>query len=730
MTTTTSMPPGGLAQRRVRARHLASRLIPALLAAAVLVVPGAALAQGEPRLRDSVTDQAGVLSAADVTTITDALDRLRSDRNVQLFVAFVSTTGSSTVTEFAQATADASSLGGNDALLLVAIEDRSDALWVGPLLNAVTNEEIDTILSDSVEPLLANGDFAGAAVAGAGALGDAVAADVPPSAAPTAEPAATPVTPVDPNANGGTTDTGGGLDLTPILAILLIGGGLLLAGRTLLVRRAAAKADAAERDRLSQEANRALLATDEALRDADQEVGFAEAQWGEEEAAPYREAIAAARDDLRAAFGVRQRLDDAEPETPEQRREMLREIVDRTTAANQLLQAQTARLAALRDLEKTAPALLAALPAAIDALDARRAAAATALTRMAAEYVPAALASVSGNLAEAGKALASARSEAQRGRSLSDTRRSEAVVALRHAQDGVASATRLVEAVERLATSLDEAAARVPQEVAAATADVETARNGITGHPPPAPGMGAPAGPDPAAALAAAEQALAQARQLAAARPLDPLAAIERATAANQAADAIVAGLEAAEAQRRRRLQVAATTIAAARGSVSRTTDYIATRRHGVGREARTRAAEAEARLADAERLAPANPEEAAAAAQRASQLADEAYRLAAGEFDAWNAGNGPVAGPYGRTGASPEAQVIGAVLGGILGGVLSGGARGSGWGGSPWGGSGGGHRGGGFGGPGPFGGGGRVGGGGFGGGGGGGGGRARGGRW
>ncbi len=697
----------------------------------MLIVPGAALAQGEPRLRDSVTDQAGVLSAADVTTITDALDQLRADRNVQLFVAFVPTTGTSTVTDFAQATADASSLGGNDALLLVAIGDRSDALWVGPLLNAVTNEEIDTILSDSVEPLLESGDFAGAAVAGAGALGDAVAATVPPSAAPTAEPAATPVIPDA--GGGGATGTGSGLNLTPILAVLLIGGGLLLAGRTLLVRRAAAKADAAERDRLSQEANRALLATDEALRDADQEVGFAEAQWGEEEAAPYREAIAAARDELRAAFGVRQRLDDAEPETPEQRREMLREIVDRTSAANQLLEAQTARLAALRDLEKTAPALLAALPAAIDALDARRAAAATALTRMAAAYVPAAIASVSGNLTEAGKALASARSEAQRGQSLSDTRRSEAVVALRHAQDGIASATRLVEAVERLATSLDEAAARVPQEVAAAAADVETARDGITGHPPPPPGMGAPAGPDPAAALAAAEQALAEARRLAAARPLDPLAAIERATAANQAADAIVAGLQAAEAQRQRRLQVAATTIAAARGSVSRTTDYIATRRHGVGREARTRAAEADARLADAERLAPTSPEEAAAAAQRASQLADEAYRLAAGEFDAWNAGNGPVAGPYGRTGASPEAQVIGAVLGGILGGVLSGGARGSGWGGSPWGGSGGGHRGGGFGAPGPFGGGGRVGGGGFGGGGGGGGGaggRARGGRW
>ena len=35
---------------------------------------------------------------------------------------------------------------------------------------------------------------------------------------------------------------------------------------------------------------------------------------------------------------------------------------------------------------------------------------------------------------------------------------------------------------------------------------------------------------------------------------------------------------------------------------------------------------------------------------QRATQLADEAYRLAAAEFDSWDQGGGPVAGPYART--------------------------------------------------------------------------------
>jgi hypothetical protein len=280
-----------------------------------------------------------------------------------------------------------------------------------------------------------------------------------------------------------------------------------------------------------------------------------------------------------------------------------------------------------------------------------------------------------------------------------------------------------------------------PAELDAATRDVAAARDAVARlsqvpvMPPSAPG-GAGA-VDPGGALRAAEAALDEARRAAEARPLDPLAALQRAVAANQAADAIVAQVADANAQVARRRQVAEAAIATAQGHVSRAIDYITTRRHGVGQTARTRAAEAEMRLEEARGLAEANPEGATATANRALELADEAYRLAAGEFDGWDRGGGPVAGPYRPQGG--DADVIGAVLGGIAGAVISGamrgGGRGSGWGGSPWGGAGGGPTTGGFGLPG--GGGGRShgggfslpsGGGGFGGGGGGG--RVRGGRW
>jgi len=720
----------------------------ALLLLALAAAPTLALDQ-PPRLEGQVTDQAGVLTPAQEAEVAASLEQLRNDTGVQLFTAYVDTTGGGDVNAFTEATALASSLGGNDALILVAIEDRSYSMWVGPSLDEITDDEIDAILTESLEPALADGEFAAAMVSAAAATGLAVRTDAAATTAPAtpAVPAPTAGSGSGSGADSGSGSTGGGFNLTLILAILLVAGGVFLVARALLQRRANARAQAAALDTLNRDANRALLGADEALKDAVNDVEFAAAQWGDQEVVPYREAIRVANDEMRAAFALRQKLDDAYPERPPERDAMLREVIARCTRAQQGLDAQEQRFDDLRDLEASAPAQLAALPPAIEALRIRRTAADQAAARLRSQYAPSATASVDGNLAEAAKALDAAAGEATRGAGVVGTKPSDGVVALRRAQEAMARATKLVEAVERLAAGLDDAAARLPAELDAAAQDLAAARDAVArlaqvpAVPPTAPGTAA--GADPAGALRAAETALGEARRAAEARPLDPLAALQRAVAANQAADAIVAQVADANAQVARRRQVADAAIATAQGHISRAIDYITTRRHGVGETSRTRAAEAEMRLEEARALAVANPEGATATANRAIELADEAYRLAAGEFEGWNRGGGPVAGPYRPQGA--DAQVIGAVVGGILGAVLSGaarggGGRGSGWGGSPWGGGGGGPMTGGFGLPGGGGGGGRSRGGGFnmpsggggfgGGGGGGGGGRVRGGRW
>ena len=88
---------------------------------------------------------------------------------------------------------------------------------------------------------------------------------------------------------------------------------------------------------LSRQANALLIATDERIRDAGQEVDFAEAQYGADAVTELRDAVAGAKADLAAAFTIRQRLDDDVPEDDPTRRAMLQEIVDRTTAAHRQL---------------------------------------------------------------------------------------------------------------------------------------------------------------------------------------------------------------------------------------------------------------------------------------------------------------------------------------------------------------------------------------------------------
>ncbi len=715
---------------------LTRRAVAGLLLGAMLLVTAAqpALALEPPNLADQVTDQAGVLDRGEEADVEAALQALRDEQNIQLFVAYVDTTDGMPAADFAEATAAASSLGGNDALLLVAIDDRSDAMWVGPLLDSVTDTEIDTILAEVVEPLLADGAFADAMIAGADALGAAAAsAVVTPTAAPNATPNAGATT--APSGGGSGSGSGGGIPILPILAVIVIGGGILLVVRSQMQKRKHAQAQAATTADLGRDANRLLLETDEALKDAANDVEFASAQWGEPEVKPYREAIARADAELRAAFSIRQKLDDAEPESPAEREQLLREIVARAGGAKQLLDDQEERFDQLGDLVATAPAQLDALPASIETLRARLSKTASTADRLRATYAATATASVDGNAEEAAKALDTAAAEAERGKGIVVSKPNDGVIALRTAQEALAAATALLDAVERLATSLDDAAGRLPAELDAAARDVASARAAVdqaardgtaTSGPPAAPGQAAiPSTAALADALRAAEVALGDARRSAEARPLDPLAAVQKAMAANQAADGVVAAVQSAQQLRQRRVQNAQAAVANAQGHVTRAVDFITTRRHGVGGTARTRAAEAQLRLEEAQARLGADPEAATALAVRATQLADEAYNLAAGEFDQWQGGGQPAAG-------TPGQDIVGGILGGVIGGTMSGGGRppaGSGWGGSPWGGPSSGQSRGGFGGRPTTSGGGRIGGAGRSGGGGGGG-RARGGRW
>jgi uncharacterized membrane protein YgcG len=677
---------------------------------ATLPLAAPAFAAEVPRLEGAVTDEAGVLGDR-TAEVEAALGQIRDRRGVQLFVLFVDTTDGVPSTDFADETARVNSLGGDDALLLVAIEDRTDAIWVSDAL-PITDSELDSIVVDVLEPRLRVGDFAGAAIATAEALGVAALPATPePIRTVPPDPTAPPVLP-----GGGSSS---GIDVGSLVGVTLLGVVIAIIAIWLVVRLAAMR-ETGERSRrlasLAQRANAALIAADDRIRAAEQEAGFVEAEFGESEAAPFRAAVADARVELRAGFAIRQRLDDSDPEDPPTREAMLNQLVESAARANAVLDAQAERIEKLRSLERDAPTILAALPTQIEAVERRLPGADKALAELE-TYADAAWDAVRGNAAEARKGLAGARAAVERGTREVASRRSAAVREIVVAQQGVAGAAALLDAIDKLATTLESTAAGLAGEIEAAGRDLAEARSAVE----VAEDVDRAAYADP---LRAAEADLGAARRAADARSLDPIAAARLVATARRSSAELLADVRRDVEEARRFAAALESSIAAAHAEIDRAADFIATRRSGVRRQARTRLNEAERLLERALAARESDPKAALQQAQRADRLAGEAYTLATMDFARWDSGRGG--------GANAGADVAGAILGGIIGGILSGGGRG-GWGGSPWGnpGSGGGSSG-------PFGGGWGGGGhsagggfGGFGGGGsGGGGGHSRGGRW
>lgn len=690
---------------------LAAALLVAPLAA-TLLWPHAARAEEPPQLGERVTDLAGVLDGGDVDRAQGAVDDLE-EAGAQLWAVFVNTTDGVPVSDYADEVARINGLGGNDAVYVVAVEDRRHSIWVGDLLTEADDTELDRILAERAEPLLGDGDWGGAVAAVANGLAEALSGAVP-------QPGA---------GDGGGDGGGGGSFVLVVVGILLLG--LLAAWMWSRWRaRRSAGLDAEERDRrlgaLARRANALLIETDEMIRHDAQELGFAEAQFGEEEAQAFREALDQARGELRAAFAVRQRLDDATAETPDERQGLLEEIVARCTRAQELLAAQTERFQQLRELERRAPEILAAHADDVARVEARIERADAILATLE-SFAPEAARAVAGNDTEAAKRAEISRRTAAAG--LEALERGDAAAggrAAKAAQDALGQAAALLDAVDRQAAALRQARDGVEAAITQADADVAAAEEAL--------GAGQELDPDGTLArqVAEARERLQEAEQSRRGAERDVVRAFRLAREAEAAADAVIAAARKGAERRKREVAALDAELQSARLAVERAEDFIGGRRHGIGRQARTRLSEARASLGRAEQLRNDDRRAAQAAAKRAAALADEAYREATAQSGgAGTGGTVVIGGRRYRMGDDDWGSDIGgAIIGGIIGSILSGGGggrRGGGFGRFGGGGfGGGGFGGGGFGGGG---GGGRSFGGGFGGGGGGGG-RSRGGGW
>ena len=623
----------------------------------LLVLPAAAQAQRPFAMDGRVADKAGVLGegrAGLVTVLEQAGDR----SGARVYVAYVDTFSGVDGQAWADQTADLSGLGTDDLLLAVAVKDRAftySAASGFPL----TQAQLDGIMAGTVQPILQQDKWAEAAMALAMGIDQLVGPD---STTATPAPAVTVTLP------GEITDLTSGMDsmfagierffetvTTVVLVFVLVVTALVIWGVVRASRRAHRRGDVrtpggapvARRevplDELRAQANAQLIAADDALKTSTDELGFAQAEFGDEQAAPFQAALDEAKREMAQAYELRTQLTDAEDEAAQRR--LLAGILAHTAAAGAALDAQAERFDRLRDLERRAPDVIARLEEQLAALDARRPQAEQALAALAAVYAPSALAPVASAPADAVERLEFASGRLAAGRDdLAAHRAGEAAMETTAAESAVGQAQQLLDGVDRLQQELATAQTRIDAAVAETRQDVAEAK-AVAG-----------AGLEPL--VATAEAALAAAVQEAGPDGgRDPLAALRSIRDADDALDRALQGVRDAASRRAKAVEALDRTLIAARAEVSSTDDFIGTHRGAVRAGPRAKLAEALRDLDKAGSLGATDPEAAADLAAQAQKLARAAF----------NEAKRQVGEASGASGTAPTQQLATAALAGIL---------------------------------------------------------------
>ncbi|MHC2999313.1 TPM domain-containing protein [Microbacterium sp. HJ5] len=634
----------------------AAALASAAVVAVTAIAGPAALATPPVTLGSSseyVLDDAGVLSGGDAGAAQDRLEQLKAETGLDLWVAYVDDfTDPADATEWAYETASANNLGVSQYLLAVATEGRAYYLW-GDASGPVSDEELGTIEQQRIQPALAQDDWLGAVDAAADGLTDAVGGG---------------------GAGGDAAGSGGAGWLTWVLVIVAVGVGVLLLVVFLRRRKRGAVPPGAPpaveqvpTEELERRAASGLVATDDAIKTSTQELAFAKAQFGDGATAEFEEALATAKANLDEAFTLQQQLDDATPDSEQDKRGWNERIISLCQQSNALLDEKAEAFDELRKLEQNAPEALARVQEQQAAAEAALGAAAARLQTLRSSYAPEALSTVADNPEQAQQRLAFADEQlAAAQASIGAGKGGEAAVGIRAAEEAVGQAVLLENAIGKLADDLTAGEQSATALIAELEQDIA-----IASALPDADGR-------VAAAIAATRQQVDAARANLASSAKRPLVTLQSLEAANQQIDALVKGIRDAAAQAQRARQMVGQVIMQAQAQVSTAEDYITARRGAVGAEARTRLAEAGAALVRAQQLQQGDPEQAMQHAQRADQLAGLAIQLAQGDVGSFEGGG--LGGMFGGGQQQGGGNVLGAVLGGILiNSMMGGGGRSSG---------------------------------------------------
>ncbi|MFJ4997451.1 TPM domain-containing protein [Microbacterium sp. NPDC088619] len=641
----------------MKTRWLALAAMTAAAAAGAFSVSAASAT--DPVTLDSgyVTDDADVLSASEEDAVEARLQTLSDNSSSDLFVVLVDDFTSPTDNaQWADTVAENNNLGSEQYLLAIAVDGRSYYISAAPD-GPLSDSKLDDV-EDKIQGLAAQEDWEGMIV---------LAAD---------------------EIQG---DGGAGALRATLIVVGIIALGLIVWLVVSLMRRSRRNAEIRRRgampekpdpndpfstltdEQVQTQAGAALVQADDAITSSREELGFAVAQFGEAATSAFTGAVETAKAKMSEAFDLKQKLDDEIEDTVHDRRAWHIRIIQICDEIDDVLDENTEAFDALRKLEQNAPQELERVRGERAALTPLLAGASSALSALADTYDATALSTVADNPVQAQeRALLADRSIEAAAQAIAAGRSGEAAFAIRTAEQSIAQAAQLVDAITALGAELTDIEARAQALVAELQADIAAAQQ--------LPDSGGTI----SSVAAATVQQLQQAQTGLAGTSRSPQRVLDALTAANAQIDAAIAqGTQAAERARRAQ-QMLEQTLTQAGSEIRAAREFIETRRGTVGSTARTRLSQAEASLTQALNLRASDPEAALTEAGRSLDLVRQATSSAQADVEAMNpsryqndgwGGGGSIFG-----GSSSGGSGLGGdILGGIIGGLLSGGGGGGG---------------------------------------------------
>lgn len=425
------------------------------------------------------------------------------------------------------------------------------------------------------------------------------------------------------------------------------GGGQEIGGRRKSARQLTAEQRRLQQmslEELRREAGSLLIAADNAVNSSEQEILFASAAYGDDQVAPFQRDVEEAREHLQESFRMQHQVDRDPPESEDEARDLLRKVIANCQRVSETLESHRQDFESLRSLELDPRPALSQLRTRIEELDQRRAQAQKRLPDLQSKYDDEALTSFTEGLDRSAHSLQAAATAADAAESaLESAEPSEAVVAIHTGEESAGEAGKLIESLEETQLRLRSAEQNLSvgldqteQDIAQARATMEAGQS----H-------------DLAGPIAAAQAAVTQVRRdLDSGEKINPLELLNSLEVAHRELDEPLNAVRDQQARDRRAREVLQTEILTARHQVQSSRDYLGARRGGS--TSRTRMAEAERSLAEAESLGDGQPAKALELATQAKTLAVQAAQIArqeSAEDALMNGGGGGYGGGFGGFG-------------------------------------------------------------------------------